>query len=373
MKSALRLKVNDQSSNLRIKRIAWAFLLPVGGGVTGDDPEHSNVGLLPEWTKSSMSRDVGMRVRRRKSEEASESDTLKGPENEAAESEGNHDLRVALQMHAFQADGLVESLQRKSLGWPPFTKTLATKDDPAFPHSIPEVYMQWRKRKLIEISTAMKVSLGPSPMHVDVATVPTLGTASLQSDRNASVGSPEHPTSGVRKKHQYVRNINQDMKISISRRSRTESESCRIPDTLLHKLDVGPNGAMSLAFSHCGIFLAVSGESKPPVPDSKGIALEESLGEIHSIYSNFYLIYFEEKIYSLHIFDSDTAELVWLDPRAHHGIVYQIRWSLNDCYLITSSADGTVKLWDTAGIINSVLHATYRPNFYMVSAQYVEC
>ena len=68
----------------------------------------------------------------------------------------------------------------------------------------------------------------------------------------------------------------------------------------------------------------------------------------------------------MYIFDSDTGEKVWEDTRAHYGIVYQIRWSLDDRYLITASADGSVNLWDTAGIVNAVLNATQKPNFYMV-------
>ena len=364
MRSSLRLKSNDPSTNFRIKRIAWAFLLPVGGGDSKDDPEHCNVGLLPDWTRSTSSQSSS--IRRRKTEENSELDDPST--NEARDPHGNFDARVALQLHAFTPDGVVESMQRKSLGWPEFAKNLFTKDDPAFPYSVPEVYMQWRRRQLVELPTALKVSLGPAPLAVELDNVPSLSLKEPASEDKAQVGGAP-PSSAARKKHQYVRHLTQEMRQEISRRSRTDAEPCRIPDTLLHKLDVGPFGAMSIAFSHCGIFLAVSGESAISYEERSSSSDKRSSkgkGLLSACKYCLIISLVDDKIYSLQIFDSDTGEKVWADTRAHYGIVYQIRWSLNDYYLITSSADGSVILWDMAGIVNAVLYASQRPNFYMV-------
>ena len=285
MRSSLRLKSNDPSSNFRIKRIAWAFLLPVGGGESKDDPEHCNVGLLPDWTKSSISQNSSAHIRRKKTEE--ENTEIDASSNTNAQaSQGNHEIRVMLQLHAFVSDGVIEGMQRKSLGWPEFAKNLFTKDDSAFPHSIPEVYMQWRRRQLTELSTALKVSLGPAPLAEELESVPSLNLkepAASEDKAQVAVNG-----SAARRKHQYVRGLTQEMRQEIFRRSRTDAEPCRIPDTLLHKLDVGPFGAMSLAFSHCGIFLAVSGESALSYAERAEVTDKgSSKGAVHSYLSNY--------------------------------------------------------------------------------------
>ena len=260
MRSSLRLKSNDPTGNFRIKRIAWAFLLPVGGGESKDDPEHCNVGLLPDWTKQSSSLSSKVHIRRKMTEDES-SAIVASHESDAQGVQDNYDIQVVLQLYAYTADGLFEGMQRKSLGWPEFSWNLSEKDDPAFPHSIPEVYLQWRRRHLAELPTALKVSLGPAPLVVELEAVPNLHLKEPDEEGKPPAGSSAPPNSAARKKHQYVRKLTKEMRLEISRRSRTDAESCRIPDMLLHKLDVGPFGAMSLAFSHCGIFLAVSGES----------------------------------------------------------------------------------------------------------------
>jgi hypothetical protein len=276
MKSSLRLRTNgDQQGNpMKVKRVGWAFLLPVGGGETKDDPEHCNVGLLPEWTKSASQQSSGRSsVRKRAADVGKENRDAgndKGEEPEVVEGDAatsvSRDIKAHLQLHLFKADGPLEALQRSSLGWPRYTHEVTGTDDLAYLNDIPEVYLQWRRARLAEVPSALKVSLGPAALHPDFCEV-ELGDAPIVGDQpedqaQDSSGSPSK--AAVRPKdssYQYRRNLSKEMVLQISKRSRTEIENCLIPDTLLHKVDIGPAGAMSLAFAHGGVFLAVAGES----------------------------------------------------------------------------------------------------------------
>jgi WD40 repeat protein len=51
-------------------------------------------------------------------------------------------------------------------------------------------------------------------------------------------------------------------------------------------------------------------------------------------------------VYSLKLYDTDVGVLVWSELYAHHGVVYDVKWSKDDSYLLSSSGDGTTKIWD---------------------------
>jgi WD40 repeat protein len=51
-------------------------------------------------------------------------------------------------------------------------------------------------------------------------------------------------------------------------------------------------------------------------------------------------------VYSLKLYDTDVGVLIWSELYAHHGVVYDVKWSKDDSYLLSSSGDGTTKIWD---------------------------
>ena len=55
-------------------------------------------------------------------------------------------------------------------------------------------------------------------------------------------------------------------------------------------------------------------------------------------------------IFSLKLYCPDSGVEVWSDNSAHHGVVYDIKWSKDDHYLLTCSGDGTCKLWHVHSI-----------------------
>lgn len=56
-------------------------------------------------------------------------------------------------------------------------------------------------------------------------------------------------------------------------------------------------------------------------------------------------------VYSLRLFDTDVNEEVWAEPAAHHGVIYEVKWSKDDRYLLTCSGDGTCKVWDLLSLL----------------------
>lgn len=50
------------------------------------------------------------------------------------------------------------------------------------------------------------------------------------------------------------------------------------------------------------------------------------------------------------MYDTDLDEEVWAEEIAHHAVIYDIKWSKNDRYLLTCSADGTCKVFDLVAL-----------------------
>jgi hypothetical protein len=55
---------------------------------------------------------------------------------------------------------------------------------------------------------------------------------------------------------------------------------------------------------------------------------------------------FSEITYCLRLYDTDLDEEIWAEEVAHHSVIYDLKWSKNDRFLITCSGDGNCKVWD---------------------------
>ena len=94
------------------------------------------------------------------------------------------------------------------------------------------------------------------------------------------------------------------IKTAAARRGRGPKEPCVLPTRLLHRLDVGPDGAMAVAFSHCGHLLAVAARS----PHAPSPFTPEFVTSPHPGCT-----------YSLRLYDADAGALVrgwpaWMPP-----------------------------------------------------------
>ena len=111
------------------------------------------------------------------------------------------------------------------------------------------------------------------------------------------------------------------LRSTLLRRSRPFKEACVVPNKLLKRVDVGKHGAMVVSFSRSGHLLAVAAAAS----SGGGGA------------------------YHLRIYDPDLSVEVAAAAYCHQGPIYEVKWSLNDRYLLTASGDGCVKVWDLLG------------------------
>mmetsp|Transcript_2505 Transcript_2505/g.3848 ORF Transcript_2505/g.3848 Transcript_2505/m.3848 type:complete len:1065 (+) Transcript_2505:68-3262(+) len=322
-------------------RLAWAFLLPVGQGVNVGYPRHISGDAKNEKEgKSSDSRArVGTRARSRalgrKNEEEEEKANTgdeeeridKGDEKEPVDIDPKLcDLRLRLQLYEHQTESFSTRVQRAAHGWPECPDSadqLKTESPSRYPDSIPEVYLQYRRKALRQMSSIMEVQTGYR------IPVDGVGRKDLAEAHGGGVDDEDQPRSSQAQEDLAKSRL----KASILKRTRAPNEPCVLPNKLLHRVDVGKDGAMVVSFSHKGHLLAVAAavppETMPGAPFSPtGLTSP-----------------FSGCVYAVRLYDPDTGVEVWSDNAAHFGVIYDLKWSMNDGYLLSCSSDGQCKVW----------------------------
>lgn len=328
------LKATSGSAGGRkMKRLGWAFLLPTGqnGGV--------NVGLTEKKSKRSSS-----------------------PRGRGAAGGGDDEVDevvrrkrdVVLQVFEnIDYDGLVGAAQRNAMGWS-VLKPAADKDEDAYAtDNIPSVYLQWRMRNYVAVPNS----------YMSVTTIPCdplqktpIGTAVLIKESPELIkNGPEEPKEKESSKSEQK--LQQKAKSSAIKRLRGKNEPCVVPDKLLHRLVVGPEGAVAVKYSHTGNLLAVAAKTGLPPVHALGSQLTGD-------------------VYSIILYDSDKGLELWREDCAHHGVIYDLEFSMDDAYLVSCSGDGTVKTWalgDCHAPTPRALHTmTTSPPAYIYSVVFKE-
>ncbi|RZF43197.1 hypothetical protein LSTR_LSTR013877 [Laodelphax striatellus] len=90
---------------------------------------------------------------------------------------------------------------------------------------------------------------------------------------------------------------------------RLPAQSCKLTNTRLANIAIAPSGGFSLAFSHSGLLLACGTAGPIYVYTVPGFKLKSTL-------------------------------------TGHKGLIYVVRWSSDDHYLVSASADCTACVWD---------------------------
>ena len=62
-------------------------------------------------------------------------------------------------------------------------------------------------------------------------------------------------------------------------------------------------------------------------------------------------------------------EEIWAEEAAHHAVIYDIKWTKNDRYLITTAGDGTCKIWDFFAYSPIINQYTAAYNTYMAQTK----
>ena len=314
------LKANTASAGMRrMKRLGWSFLLPAG------ENGRINVGM----TEQPRSRQNSPRGRRGKATAAGD-DVV---EDEPAVTKSKD---VILQVfESVDSDGVVGSLQRGAMGWPA-PQLRGERDEDAYSNdSIPSVYLQWRMAQYTPVPNGrMHVTTKPCD--------PQQKTPLVPSASRVAESSPEMLTAmgvdgDVKKdaKSSKSEKMQHKAKSSAIKRLRGRNEPCVVPDKLLHRMVVGPQGACALKYSNNGSLLAVAAGTTLPPLHVAGSALTGN-------------------VYSIILYDSDNGIELWRENTAHHGIIYDLQFSLDDNYLASCSGDGNVKVWNLSTAAHSL-------------------
>lgn len=313
---------NDTNKNSVIyKKVAWAYLLPIGiDGLL-------NVGLPPKPTADDL-----------KQEKMKQS---------------NHDVSLRLQLYHYRSyDGILGKIERETLHWPVLDPTYHSHEEENF-SNIPSIYLQWKLASKDMIDGAfLKVSLGPRHIPKPVTHVeddegdyqdddgsPVLDADNENKDNNKDksffglLSSTLHGRRRRRIKSLPDRNHLRSTAINRTRKTR---DLCTLPDRFLTRMEVGPEGAMVISFSHSGHLLAIVSRITNFLSDNVNT---------------------QDVVYSLQLYDSDLDEEIWSEETSHHGVIYAIQWSKNDRYLLTCSGDGSCKVWDLASLSPLMMHA----------------
>jgi len=266
-------------------------------------------------------------------------------------------LPQSIQLYSYRlSDGWLGAVQRRMMGWPslkiamdPKTRSEVTH----YPDGVPAVYLQvtlpfvclqhsqcaaccltsvplsvtsagyqWRMQRRSPIRFgALSVAIGPrSTLYVTPHAYP-VGQGIAAAAASAGVLKPEGSDHGTPASNKGLNRAASAMsvgadapvavpahvklgitkaewkqiKTAAARRGRGPKEPCVLPTRLLHRLDVGPDGAMVVAFSHCGHLLAVAAKSPhAPSPFTPECAASPHPG----------------CTYSLRLYDADAGALV---------------------------------------------------------------
>ena len=213
-----------------------------------------------------------------------------------------------MQLYKYQNDSALVRSQAYYRGLPAFVPAPATPE-------VPRVFLQYLRQNRVPYASSITMVIGPisKPRSAIVLRRPAVPweqekhRMKFQQMATNMAGAGEGGVGGAmdKDKAEVVRR-------GVMLRSRKPTESCLLPNKLLHRLGAGKEGALVCKFNNSGTLIAVAccnGDEFPVrIYDSEGGGLRhEFLG--------------------------------------HHSIVYDLQWSLNDHYLVSACGDGTSKVF----------------------------
>ncbi|KND03950.1 uncharacterized protein SPPG_01401 [Spizellomyces punctatus DAOM BR117] len=217
---------------------------------------------------------------------------------------------------------------------------------PLFPHPsspsdpIPLVYrcFQAKKRKKFESTLYVTVS-GRHPLPPRHVT----GRAILPTDVEVGKESLEQLLHMYHAKRQIGESVTSPLVSTPTQQKhpqwrRRQGQRCKLPNTILYRIDSGTKGAFTCSFSHSGQYLAIA--------------------------------CMDESGYPIKVYRVLTAERVAV-LTGHADLVYEVNWARDDSELVSASSDGSVRVWSFPPSAPSlILHhpsyvytATFHPTY----------
>lgn len=74
-------------------------------------------------------------------------------------------------------------------------------------------------------------------------------------------------------------------------------------------------------------------------------------------------------IYAIRLYNTDMDEEVWVEEAAHHAVIFDLKWTKNDRYLISTAGDGTCKVWDFLSLSPTVQQYSLAYNTYLTQTK----
>ncbi|XP_048084737.1 jouberin isoform X1 [Alosa alosa] len=176
-----------------------------------------------------------------------------------------------------------------------------------------EVVEWWRKFPRTRYASTLYITIKglKLPDHVD----PSIRSMmALQQERGS--------TSYSELQNEITRRTNDrllDSKHNIIKWNRLPGQVCRIPNKPMLAFRGGQMGCFTLRFSHHGLMLAAACADRDAFPV---IVYEIPSGKVLTSFNG------------------------------HLSLVYDLWWSKDDCYLLSTSSDGTVRIWDVERLQN---------------------
>lgn len=208
---------------------------------------------------------------------------------------------IRLQVFKYCKESLIENIQRELF----IEKDISHGHNDGSKREIPRVYYQWRRQDRSPMRECwLNIGLGYEKK--------TLRPSTLS-----------EPTS--QKPNVEDKKLQEKLEKAKRQRLRSKEYPCLIPNRVLMNFSTGRFGAFLVKFSKSGHLLAIVS------PSGKYFRPSDN----HAFYSlRLFNIFWGKQVASIEI--------------AHHGVIYALNWSNDDQYLLTCSADGTIKVWDVS-------------------------
>lgn len=310
-----------------VNGLAWAYLRPVG--VNGD--------VLIGTTKPAMDTST--------------------PEGTIINKSGK-DIKqqsIQLQLYKYQALSALASYQARRRGIFPPPAPATSK--------VPAVYLQYLQKHWIYHTSTLLVRITPVPQH-DGSIVAIREKGLLCSSSISSKGSP-CMTSGAKVPAARLQGG--------LRMKRLETECYILPDCFLCRINPGAHGAMTIQFSPQGRLLAVAAVELLCHP----IRLYDVTGMDEGMLPpGVFSAASAATAYGLQVDQSYEGALLVADLDGHHGMIYELRFTDDERYLLSASADALVKIWDLGALaaVSILVRPKYSPRilcvFHEPSAQF---
>lgn len=291
--------------------LAWAYLRPVG--INGD--------VLINTSKPAMN-----------------TSTLESTTNKSGKDVKQQSIQ--LQLYKYQALSSLASYQahRRGIFSPPAPAT----------SKVPAVYLQYLQKHWIKHTTTLLVQINPVPQHegrvVAFHEKGFLCRSSISSKGGACMTSDARMPAA-----RLLRGL---------RTRRLETECCVLPDCFLCRINPGARGATTIQFSPQGRLLAVAAVELLCHP----IRLYDVTGMDEGMLSpGVSSAASAATVYGLQVDQSHEGALLVADLDGHHGMIYDLRFTDNERYLLSASADALVKVWDLGAL--AAVSASVRPKY----------